>query len=98
LEQKMFGKYRRLLALPVLAFASQAAAAQSCPMPYDKFEAAVPHLDLDSCPALVGESNVFCRSSVANDEIHVFVFDKDGERCLKSVHSFGEERYKLTLK
>jgi hypothetical protein len=67
-------------------------------MPYEKFEAAVPHLDLSSCPTPVAQNNVFCRSSVANDEVHVFVFEDSGDRCLVAVGSFGEDKYALTLK
>ncbi|MEE1609828.1 hypothetical protein [Microvirga sp. CF3016] len=76
------------VAFSVIALVSQVVSAAACPMPYEKFEAAVPHLDLNSCPSPVAQNNVFCRSSVANDEVHVFVFEDSGDRCLVAVESF----------
>jgi hypothetical protein len=62
-----------------------------CPIPYPVFEFAVPHIDLDSCPARTVAEGVFCRGSIASDALHVFVFDEDGEQCLLQVVSLTEE-------
>ena len=94
----MFSRKLYAISVAAAAFVSQVAQAQACPMPYDKFEMAVPHLDLDTCPASVSQKDVFCRANVANDEVHVFVFERGGERCLVSVTSFDEAKYQLTLK
>jgi hypothetical protein len=58
----------------------------------------VPHLDLDKCPAEFARDGVFCRASVASDQVHVFVFAHAGEQCLLAVKSYREGQFTLTVK
>lgn len=55
---------------------------------YDVFEAAVPHVDLEGCPAQFDPDAVFCRMTLSNDMAHVFVFDLDGAQVLLGVKSY----------
>jgi hypothetical protein len=66
-----------------------------CPFPYPVFEFAVPHIDLDTCPVQVAAEGAFCRGSIANDSLHVFVFDDEGEQCLRQVVSLTEEEFAI---
>ncbi len=58
---------------------------------YAAFEAAVPHIDLESCPTSVTVGDVFCRATMAHDQIHVFVFSQAGESPLVGFASFDAE-------
>jgi len=90
-------------AIPAIALAASLIAAgavqahEDCPMNYAAFEFAVPHLDLDNCPAALAQDGAFCRASVANDALHVFVFASDGEQCLLSMRSFDEDAITLSV-
>ncbi len=55
---------------------------------YAVFEAAVPHADLEGCPAAFDPEAVFCRITLANNMAHVFVFDNDGDQPLLAVKSY----------
>lgn len=83
--------------LPILAAAAANAHDAPCPLPYMTFEYAVPHLDLDSCPAAFGEGAIFCRASVANDQLHVFAFEETGDQCLIRVVSYYEDDFTLAV-
>jgi len=91
-------------ALPALALAASLIAAgtvqahEDCPMTYAAFEFAIPHLDLDTCPAALAQDGAFCRASTGNDALHVFVFASDGDQCLLGMRSFDEDAFTLTLK
>ncbi|MFA7433063.1 MAG: hypothetical protein WCZ72_05045 [Gemmobacter sp.] len=61
-----------LSALPVLAD-------EAMPFGYGIFEGAVPHLDLETCPAELAGENRFCRLTIGHDEVHVFAFSRDGD-------------------
>jgi hypothetical protein len=78
--------------------ATQAVGQAACPLTYSIFELAVPHLDLEECPAGLARPGAFCRASVANDLVHVFVFNQDGDQCLLAVKSYKDGEYKLTVK
>lgn len=86
-----------LLAAGSLVAAPAMASDTKCVMSYETFEAAVPHIDLEQCPAGMGAKDTFCRASFA-EELHVFVFSENGDRCLVSVHSLPEEKYTLAIK
>lgn len=75
---------------------SQALAQTACPLTYRVFEFAVPHLDLEKCPADVARDGVFCRASVGNDAVHVFAFAEKGEQCLLAVKSYNQ--YQLSVR
>jgi hypothetical protein len=93
---RRFVMIRTLVAALVLAPAL--AAAQECPLPYSAFEFAVPHVDLESCPAVAeAPPGAFCRASMANDALHVFVFDGDGEQCLVRLVSVDEDAFEVVV-
>lgn len=88
---------RVLFVIGVIAAATSPAPAQNtCPLTYSVFEFAVPHLDLEKCPADLARAGAFCRVSTANDAVHVFVFADKGEQCLLSVKSYSE--YQISVK
>lgn len=86
------------IALYITTFAASQSAAQTCPMTYPTFEFAVPHLDLQSCPADLKRDSVFCRASAGNDAVHVFVFAEKGDQCLLAVKSYKEGQYQFSVK
>ena len=89
---------RIAIALAIAATMIVPAMAQTaCPMTYEFFEFAVPHLDLASCPRDLAKQGVFCRASTGNDAVHVFVF-AEKDRCLLSVKSYKEGEYQFTVK
>jgi hypothetical protein len=85
-----------VLALGVAAFAAPAAAQTQCPLTYNDFEIAIPHLDLEQCPKDLAKPGVFCRVTTANDSVHVFVFEAKDKRCLVSMKSY--DKYEITVK
>lgn len=81
-----------------LALALPAAADEApCPMTYAQYEFAVPHLDLEDCPAALAGEDRFCRASVAGDRLHVFAFAEDGAQCLLAMESFDEDAFALVV-
>lgn len=68
-----------------------------CPMTYDQFEYAVPHIDLETCPGSLAGEGLFCRAAAGADAIHVFVFALDGDQCLLRVESVEEDRFVLVI-
>lgn len=77
---------------------AQAMGQAACPLTYSIFELAIPHLDLAECPTGLAQPGAFCRASVANDLVHIFVFNQDGDQCLLAVKSYKNGEYKLTVK
>jgi hypothetical protein len=84
------------LALGVAALTAPAAAQTQCPLTYNDFELAIPHLDLEQCPKELAKPGVFCRVTTANDSVHVFVFEAKDKRCLLSMKSY--DKYEITVK
>ncbi|HEY9039381.1 MAG TPA: hypothetical protein VIN05_10630 [Roseovarius sp.] len=68
--------------------ASPALADTAAPLTYEQFEAAVPHIDLETCPDALAQENVFCRATLRHDEIHVFAFSNDGENLFTGFKSY----------
>ncbi|MFK7837763.1 MAG: hypothetical protein AB8B60_16260 [Sulfitobacter sp.] len=62
------------------------------PLTYDVFEAAIPHVDLETCPATLPQENTFCRATLAHEEVHVFVFSEEGASPLIGFGSFDATR------
>ena len=86
-----------LIALGIAALAATQAAAQTqCALTYPIFENAIPHLDLEKCPADLARAGAFCRVTTASDQVHVFVFEEKGKQCLLSVKSYSE--YQISVK
>ena len=90
------------LAAPFLAAALLAAPAdaeppRACPLTYAQFEAAVPHLDLDRCPAALAGPGRFRRATVSQAALHVFVFTTGGAECLQQTRAVPKARFALAL-
>jgi hypothetical protein len=92
-------KFVLLVAFPALFLLVVPSRAQSpCPLTYEFFEAAVPHLDLEACPKELARDNAFCRASVGQDGVHVFVFSKEGDVCLLQTKSYQAGQYEFGVK
>jgi hypothetical protein len=90
---------RFLTGLAAAALAGHAALAQpTCPMTYEAFEFAIPHINLEKCPADLHREGVFCRATVGNDGVHVFAFAPEGDHCLIRLKSYKEDEFELTVK
>jgi hypothetical protein len=78
----------RLTTLMLIALPSLAAAEDATPFTYEMFEAGVTHVDIEVCPTALAGPNRFCRVTVANDKINVFVFSDQGDQPLLAFQSF----------
>lgn len=85
-----------VFALGLAALAAPAAAQTQCPLTYNDFEMAIPHLDLEQCPKDLAKPGVFCRVTTANDSVHVFVFEDKDKRCLLGMKSY--DSYEINVK
>lgn len=86
-----------LIAFGLVALATSQVAAQAvCPMNYEVFEFAIPHLDLTECPKDVARPGAFCRVTTSNDSVHVFVFEVKNRQCLLAVKSYSD--YQISVK
>lgn len=56
---------------------------------YEVFEASVPHVDLEGCPAEFDPEVVFCRMTLASDQANVFVFALAGDQPLLAVKHYA---------
>lgn len=79
-----------LLALP-------ASAHDHAAYTYADFEASVPHIDLDDCPAGLAAGDVFCRITMNNDALHIYVFEAEGDQHFVSVHTYHEDEFELVF-
>lgn len=79
-----------LLALPVPA-------QERASLTYADFEASVPHIDMADCPPALAEGDVFCRITMNNDALHVYVFAAGGDQHFVAVHSYHEDAFSLVL-
>ena len=90
---------RALLAFcAMLSLAGGAAGQAPCAMRYEFFEFAVPHLDLEACPADLARPSAFCRASVGQDAVHVFLLSDEGDRCLLSTKSYRSGEFRLEVR
>ncbi|MEL6478215.1 MAG: hypothetical protein AAFR17_12885 [Pseudomonadota bacterium] len=87
-----------LAPLALGAMAAPVLADQPMQLTYTEFEASVPHLDLEACPAALARDGVFCRLSVEGDAMHVFVFREDGDQELVAFRSWEEGDWEIVLK
>ena len=79
----------RLPAVVLFALPTLAAAQDAAPFTYDMFEAGVTHVDLAVCPTTLAGPNRFCRATVVNDKINVFVFSDQGDKPLVAFQSWS---------
>ena len=64
---------------------------------YADFEAAVPHLDLDACPAELVEVPAFCRVTLGHDSVHVFAFAEEGDHHFLVMRTYFDDEFALTV-
>jgi hypothetical protein len=91
---------KALPAVPALAAAlllSASAALAQAPFLYSEFEAAVPHLDLETCPEGLAEGPVFCRVTLGHDSVHVFAFSEEGDQPFVAMRTYYEDEFTLTV-
>jgi hypothetical protein len=88
---------KTLSILSVALLLSGAVAVAQTPLVYADFEAAVPHLDLDSCPSGIAEGPVFCRVTLGHDSVHVFSFAEDGDQPFVAMRTYYEDEFTLTV-
>jgi hypothetical protein len=81
-----------------LMVGSSAALATPCPMTYGNFQVAIPHVDVENCPAELAGKERFCRASIASDQVHVYAFDGEGDKCLLAMKSYEEGQFKIEFK
>ncbi len=81
-------KAHPLLALLFGMSASPLLAEATMPLTYDVFEISVPHIDLETCPESLNTHQAFCRATMANDALHVFAFDENGDNPLVAFATF----------
>ncbi|MEP4035890.1 hypothetical protein [Pseudophaeobacter sp.] len=65
--------------------------AHPLPFTYETFETAVPHIDLEACPAALPQVDSFCRATVHHEEIHVFAFSYEGDSPMVGFASYSAE-------
>jgi hypothetical protein len=94
----LFNALKPSLAIVVTLICTNAAAAASCPMAYVNFQAAIPHVDVENCPAELAGKDRFCRASITGDQVHVYAFDFDGDKCLLAMKSYEEGAFKIEFK
>lgn len=88
-----------ILSIFALTMTSSAIGASGiCPITYETFEIAVPHIDMENCPDPEKNTGMFCRASVGGDMLHVFYFAEQDNQCLLQVKSFDEDEFSLTAK
>ncbi|REF67621.1 MULTISPECIES: hypothetical protein [Paracoccus] len=91
---------RSLLAPALLAatFAGAGAGAQAQDFGYEAFEPSVNHIDLETCPARVTAKEVFCRATLLNDTVYVYVFEDTDEMKYVEMLAFEAGEYEITFK
>ena len=87
----------RTLALALTLAGTPVLAETVPPFLYDQFEAAVPHIDLDTCPPSLAAPGLFCRLTLNGDALHVFAFREDGERPLVALQTYYEDEFTLAF-
>ena len=91
-------RYLAVLGAAALFAPAVAYAKAACPLTYQTFEFAIPHLDLEACPRSLARDGVFCRATTGNDAVHVFVFSQERDKCLVASKTFAAGEFELTLK
>lgn len=77
-----------LMSLAPLAAQADTPEALLGKMTYEVFEHSIEHADLATCPAEFDDETQFCRMTLADDRLHVFVFGIDGDQTLLAVKSY----------
>ena len=77
--------------------ASMAAPAQADGFTYPLFEGSVNHIDLEECPEGIAEGDVFCRATMMNDALHIYVFEAAGDLRFVTVESFNADEFSIGI-
>ena len=85
-------------AIALALITGHAKADKPAALTYEQFETAIPHIDLETCPENLPQTNSFCRATLHHEEIHVFAFAEDGDSPMIGFASFGAERLGNLLK
>lgn len=82
-----------IVVLPAIAGAGTPAPVEAPDgvLTYEMFEAAVPHADLADCPAGLARDDSFCRLTLAEGALTVWVFRNSGRQDLLALQSFDPE-------
>ncbi len=72
-------------------------AADGVAMTYEAFEDVVPHADLAECPDEFADQEVFCRLTLAHDQLNVVVFSEEGDQPMVAVRQVDLEKNELTF-
>ncbi len=86
-----------LAAAAACLFALPAFAQDLATYTYADFEASVPHIDLEACPDGIAEGDVFCRVTMNNDALHVYVFASSADQPFVAVHTYHNDEFQLVL-
>jgi hypothetical protein len=65
---------------------------------YEQFETSVNHIDLDKCPTEVTAKDVFCRTTILHDGVHVYVFERGGNQAFVQMLTYDEGNYAVAFK
>lgn len=77
--------------LPLLASPALAEAPVPHVLTYAEFEQSVPHVDMPVCPVALAAEDRFCRMTLVNDAINVFVFTTEGDSPLVDFRSWSAD-------
>ena len=66
-------------------------------MNYVVFEDTVPHADLAACPDEFADQAVFCRLTMAHDQLNVVVFSEDGDKPMIAVRQVDLDKTELSF-
>ena len=70
--------------------------ADGCALSYETFETAVPHTDLEECPASMQVEDAFCRASVVAEVATIFAFSYE-DSCIIASKSYFDDEFTFTV-
>lgn len=83
--------------ISALLIAATVTVGHAGPFTYELFENSVNHIDLDQCPSQVKSRDVFCRATIQNDGVHIFVFEEAGDRNFIDMLTFDRGEFDVAL-
>lgn len=64
---------------------------------YELFEDVVPHIDLEQCPAGYADQDVFCRLTLAHDQLNLVVFSEEGDQPMIATEKVDLDKTELVF-
>ncbi|WP_333683675.1 hypothetical protein [Pontibaca methylaminivorans] len=64
---------------------------------YELFEDVVPHIDLEQCPDGYAGQDVFCRLTLAHDQLNLVVFSAEGEQPMIATEKVDLDKTELVF-